>query len=131
MPALVLFGRRWRMGSDDVFCPALQKAAFQSGILLPVLLAVRMGVLTTKCCSLVQSYYIAALLICGVKALFLLIAAGIASRGSITDEHPRRYMPGLLYLLVFMEVCLPSFQFANYVPWDTSDTRFGGACQQQ
>ncbi|RHY27410.1 hypothetical protein DYB32_006799, partial [Aphanomyces invadans] len=57
MPALVLFGRRSRVGSDDFFCPALLQFVFQ----VPFVVVCVLYVSTYRSCSTMQIHNVSGL----------------------------------------------------------------------
>nr|XP_021395435.1 sn1-specific diacylglycerol lipase beta isoform X2 [Lonchura striata domestica] len=108
MPGLVLFGRRWAIGSDDFVLPGafelFVRLVWWIGIL--VLYAVHKGQFDCPGGGLLHSYLLGlivllAFIICALSALVY-----ISMQGTISNPGPRKSLPKILYtrlLLYFPE----------------------------
>ncbi|XP_015498367.1 sn1-specific diacylglycerol lipase beta isoform X1 [Parus major] len=108
MPGLVLFGRRWAIGSDDFVLPGtfelFVRLVWWIGIL--VLYTVRKGQFNCPGGGLLHSYLLGliillASIICALSALVY-----ISMQGTISNPGPRKSLPKILYtrlLLYFPE----------------------------
>ncbi|XP_076382438.1 inactivation no afterpotential E isoform X2 [Megalopta genalis] len=104
MPSLVAFGRRWRIGSDDLLFPAALWAIFH--LLQAVVLGVLLGVLTwdrsVTCILLLWEYVVGYLGILGVSMLVEFSICFLSTRGSILDTAARAPMQYVLYVRLFL-----------------------------
>ncbi|XP_014475317.1 PREDICTED: sn1-specific diacylglycerol lipase alpha isoform X4 [Dinoponera quadriceps] len=104
MPSLIAFGRRWRVGSDDLLLPGA--GLFCVHLLELTVLGVLLGILewdrSIPCILLLWDYVI------GYEALFmacLVVEFSIcflATRGSILDTAARAPMQYILYIRLFL-----------------------------
>ncbi|XP_078050990.1 inactivation no afterpotential E isoform X2 [Augochlora pura] len=104
MPSLVAFGRRWRIGSDDLLFPAGAWALFH--LLQVIVLGVLLGVLTwdrsVTCVLLLWEYVVGYLAIFGVSMLVEFSICFLSTRGSILDTAARAPMQYVLYVRLFL-----------------------------
>lgn len=106
MPGIVVFGRRWSVGSDDMVLPALLMVIFHV-IWLTALSIIFTKVdfdLTSECSRELKDVvlgYIVILLACIVVESIMML---VSIRGSILDTKPRISMQYLLYgrIVVFL-----------------------------
>uniref|UniRef100_A0A8C5X933 Diacylglycerol lipase-beta n=1 Tax=Malurus cyaneus samueli TaxID=2593467 RepID=A0A8C5X933_9PASS len=107
MPGLVVFGRRWAIGSDDFVLPgAFELFVRLVWIGILVLYAVRKGQFNCPGGGLLHSYLLGLLIllasiICALSALVY-----ISMQGTISNPGPRKSLPKILYtrlLLYFPE----------------------------
>ncbi|XP_063858266.1 diacylglycerol lipase-beta-like isoform X4 [Scylla paramamosain] len=100
MPALVVFNRRWRIGSDDLVIP---------GIIEVILRAVWLGLTTaimvqhesdTSRCSdgshLLRLFLLVSLVLLGVTLVITMMLVVHSSRGTIVNALPRKHVPALI-----------------------------------
>ncbi|KAF0698358.1 Aste57867_11008 [Aphanomyces stellatus] len=101
MPALVLFGRRSRVGSDDFFCPALIQLMFQ----LPFVVVSVLYVSTYRSCSTMQLhnmsgfgfwYILLAIPIYGFMMFMNVLELHVSSQGTIISHENRILMKPLI-----------------------------------
>ncbi|XP_025989609.1 diacylglycerol lipase-alpha isoform X2 [Solenopsis invicta] len=104
MPSLIAFGRRWRIGSDDLVLPGA--TLFFVHLLELTVLGVLLGILewdrSDTCILLLWDYVI------GYEGLFVACMAVefsicfLATRGSILDTTARAPMQYILYIRLFL-----------------------------
>ncbi|XP_053847761.1 diacylglycerol lipase-beta isoform X1 [Vidua macroura] len=108
MPGLVLFGRRWAIGSDDFVLPGafelFVRLVWWIGIL--VLYAVHKGQFNCPGGGLLHSYLLGLIILLAsiICALFALVY--VSMQGTISNPGPRKSLPKILYtrlLLYFPE----------------------------
>ncbi|XP_065884643.1 diacylglycerol lipase-beta-like [Dysidea avara] len=107
MPPLVVFGRSWEFGSDDLVFPFLTTGTIHGVWLLSVitLLIIFHNDLT---CSDVHNLVILSYTTVAVFLLVIILALTISftsARGTIANPGPRWIIPYLLYVRVFIFVC--------------------------
>ncbi|NXX22666.1 DGLB lipase, partial [Podargus strigoides] len=104
MPGLVMFGRRWAIGSDDFVLPGAFELSVRLvwwiGIL--VLYTVHKGQFNCPGGGLLHSYLLVllvllAFIICALSALVY-----ISMQGTISNPGPRKSLPKLLYTRLFL-----------------------------
>ncbi|NXQ54921.1 DGLB lipase, partial [Anthoscopus minutus] len=104
MPGLVLFGRRWAIGSDDFVLPGtfelFVRLVWWIGIL--VLYTVHKGQFNCPGGGLLHSYLLGliillASIICALSALVY-----ISMQGTISNPGPRKSLPKILYTRLFL-----------------------------
>ncbi|XP_076753679.1 inactivation no afterpotential E isoform X3 [Xylocopa sonorina] len=104
MPSLIAFGRRWLVGSDDLFLPAAT-LAFIHAIEVTVL-GVLLGILewdhSVTCILLLWEYVVGYLAIFGVSMVVEFSICFLATRGSILDTAARAPMQYILYIRLFL-----------------------------
>ncbi|NXG60145.1 DGLB lipase, partial [Hemiprocne comata] len=112
MPGLVMFGRRWAIGSDDFVLPGafelFVRLVWWIGIL--VLYTVHKGQFNCPGGGLLHSYLLVLLIllasiICALSALVY-----ISMQGTISNPGPRKSLPKLLYTRLLLY--LPEFIWA-------------------
>nr|XP_056722302.1 diacylglycerol lipase-beta [Euleptes europaea] len=100
MPGVVMFGRRWAIGSDDfVFPGAFElfiRMSWWIGIL--VLYAMHKSQLDCPGGRLLHSYLLVLLILLAVIISALLSIVYISMQGTISNPGPRKSLPKLLYL---------------------------------
>ncbi|CAL7951515.1 unnamed protein product [Xylocopa violacea] len=104
MPSLIAFGRRWLVGSDDLFLPGAT-LAFIHAIEVTVL-GVLLGILewdhSVTCILLLWEYVVGYLAIFGVSMVVEFSICFLATRGSILDTAARAPMQYILYVRLFL-----------------------------
>ncbi|XP_064009836.1 diacylglycerol lipase-beta isoform X2 [Pogoniulus pusillus] len=112
MPGLVVFGRRWAIGSDDFVLPGafelFVRLVWWIGIL--ALYAAHKGQFNCPGGGLLHSYLLVLLIllasiICALSALVY-----VSMQGTISNPGPRKSLPKLLYIRLLL--CLPEFIWA-------------------
>lgn len=107
MPPLVVFGRSWEFGSDDLVFPFLTTGVIHSLWLLTVIMLLiifRNDLSCTDVHNLVILSYTTVAIFLLVIMLELTISF-TSARGTIANPGPRWIMPYLVYVRVFMFVC--------------------------
>ncbi|KAJ7401392.1 Sn1-specific diacylglycerol lipase beta [Pitangus sulphuratus] len=109
MPGLVVFGRRWAIGSDDFVLPGafelFVRLVWWIGIL--VLYAVHKGQFNCPGGRLLHSYLIVLILLLASIICVLSALVYISMQGTISNPGPRKSLPKVLYtrlLLYFPEL---------------------------
>ncbi|NXG40881.1 DGLB lipase, partial [Psilopogon haemacephalus] len=112
MPGLVVFGRRWAIGSDDFVLPGafelFVRLVWWIGIL--ALYTVHKGQFNCPGGGLLHSYLLVLLIllasiICALSALVY-----VSMQGTISNPGPRKSLPKLLYIRLLL--CLPELIWA-------------------
>ncbi|XP_068002875.1 diacylglycerol lipase-beta isoform X1 [Melanerpes formicivorus] len=112
MPGLVVFGRRWAIGSDDFVLPGafelFVRLVWWIGIL--ALYTVHKGQFNCPGGGLLHSYLLVLLIllasiICALSALVY-----VSMQGTISNPGPRKSLPKLLYTRLLL--CFPEFIWA-------------------
>ncbi|GMT37340.1 hypothetical protein PFISCL1PPCAC_28637, partial [Pristionchus fissidentatus] len=102
MPALIAFGRRWRIGSDDFVFPGLTEALvrFSWVVLGSIVFCVHYPLVCDADTQKTElTVYLAVLLLVNVgTTLLCLIMARISARGAIMEANPRKPIAKLLYI---------------------------------
>ncbi|XP_051162711.1 diacylglycerol lipase-alpha isoform X5 [Leptopilina boulardi] len=104
MPSLIVFGRRWLVGTDDLVIPGLHLVSihFIQMIALGLILGILEWDRGVYCILLLWDY------ILGYLTIFILTMSVefsiclLATRGSILDTNARAAMPYLLYIRLFL-----------------------------
>ena len=107
MPSLVLFGRSWEFGSDDLVFPFLIIATIHAVWLLVVVI-VLVIFREDLSCSDIHNLIILSYTTVAVFLLVIILELYISytsARGTIANPTPRWTIPYLLYVRVFMFVC--------------------------
>ncbi|XP_042206197.1 diacylglycerol lipase-beta-like [Homarus americanus] len=108
MPALVVFQRRWRIGSDDLVIPGIIEVLLRAGWLgLTLTLMVHHESDTSKCMSgshLLRVYLIGSLVILWVTLLITLVLVYFSSRGTIMNTAPRKHVSSLIVIRVMVGI---------------------------
>ncbi|OQR93427.1 hypothetical protein ACHHYP_02570, partial [Achlya hypogyna] len=101
MPALVLFGRRSRIGSDDFFCPALLQLLFQ----IPFVLTAVLFVASYRSCSTMQLHNLSgfafwfvllSIPVLGFMMFMNILELHVSSQGTMISHETRVLMKPLL-----------------------------------
>ncbi|XP_063979131.1 diacylglycerol lipase-alpha isoform X4 [Diachasmimorpha longicaudata] len=104
MPGIVVFRRRWSVGSDDLVVPGVFLLALH--LIWVVILGVLLGVVewdrSVTCVLLLWEYILGYLGIFIISMAIELAICILATRGSILDTLPRAPMQHLLYIKVFL-----------------------------
>ncbi|XP_034190857.1 inactivation no afterpotential E isoform X4 [Osmia lignaria lignaria] len=104
MPALIAFGRRWRVGSDDLFFPGATLACIHA--LEVTVLCVLLGILewdrSVTCILLLWEYIVGYLAIFVISMMVEFSICFLATRGSILDTAARAPMQYILYVRLFL-----------------------------
>ncbi|XP_071960319.1 diacylglycerol lipase-beta-like [Antedon mediterranea] len=106
MPALVAFGRRWAIGSDDFVFPGIT-SVFIRLLWLAAIASVYISHRETLRCpggELLEAYFIGFIALISLAIILELIIIYTSGQGSITNTHPRRFIPLFLYirLVIFL-----------------------------
>ncbi|XP_054851425.1 diacylglycerol lipase-beta isoform X1 [Eublepharis macularius] len=100
MPGMVMFGRRWAIGSDDFVFPAafelFIRVSWWIGIL--VLYSIHKGQLDCPGGKLLHSYLLVLLILLVAIICALSSILHISMQGTISNPGPRKSLPKLLYL---------------------------------
>ncbi|NWR63457.1 DGLB lipase, partial [Bucorvus abyssinicus] len=112
MPGLVVFGRRWAIGSDDFVLPGafelFIRLVWWIGIL--VLYAVHKGQFNCPGGGLLHSYLLVLLILLAFTICVLSALVYISMQGTISNPGPRKSLPKLLYTRLLLY--LPEFIWA-------------------
>nr|XP_031827612.1 sn1-specific diacylglycerol lipase alpha isoform X2 [Nomia melanderi] len=104
MPSLIAFGRRWRVGSDDLLLPAAALAC--AHIFEVTVLGILLGILkwdrSVTCIFLLWEYVVGHLVIFILSMLVEFSICFLATRGSILDTAARAPMQYILYIRLFL-----------------------------
>ncbi|GFR34166.1 sn1-specific diacylglycerol lipase beta [Trichonephila clavata] len=106
MPGIVMFKRRWRIGSDDFVFPALAEFVLRLIWFIVVLVVFLQHMVHLRCPGerLLQTYLIFSLAGLGFILLLDALIAWISSRGTITQTRPRRHLCKILYLRLLVMI---------------------------
>ncbi|XP_021695200.1 sn1-specific diacylglycerol lipase alpha isoform X3 [Aedes aegypti] len=106
MPGIVVFRRRWSVGSDDLVVPGL--FLFVIHLIWLIVLAVVTGVFqydrSVRCIELLWFFQIGYITILCCCILLEVAICIVSMRGSILDMEPRAIMPYLLYTRVLVMI---------------------------
>ncbi|KAM6379021.1 diacylglycerol lipase-beta isoform 2-T2 [Pluvialis apricaria] len=112
MPGLVVFGRRWAIGSDDFVLPGafelLVRLVWWVGIL--ALYTVHKGQFNCPGGGLLHSYLLVLLVLLASVICALSALVYISMQGTISNPGPRKSLPKLLYTRLLLY--LPEFIWA-------------------
>uniref|UniRef100_A0A8C9EJF8 sn-1-specific diacylglycerol lipase n=1 Tax=Pavo cristatus TaxID=9049 RepID=A0A8C9EJF8_PAVCR len=112
MPGLVVFGRRWAIGSDDFVLPGafelFLRLLWWVGIL--VLYAVHKGQFSCPGGALLHSYLLVLLALLAAIICTLSALVYVSMQGTISNPGPRKSLPKLLYTRLLLY--LPEFVWA-------------------
>ncbi|KAM6121959.1 diacylglycerol lipase-beta isoform 4-T4 [Phoenicopterus ruber ruber] len=112
MPGLVVFGRRWAIGSDDFVFPGafelFVRLVWWIGIL--ALYTVHKGQFNCPGGALLHSYLIVLLILLAFIICVLSALVYVSMQGTISNPGPRKSLPKLLYTRLFLY--LPEFIWA-------------------
>ncbi|KAK3867731.1 hypothetical protein Pcinc_026825 [Petrolisthes cinctipes] len=108
MPALVVFQRRWRIGSDDLVIPGVIEIIIRTAWLgLLVGLMVQHEVDTSRCSSgsyLLRLYLLGAVILLAVTILITVAMSWHSARGTIMDTSPRKRVSHLIVSRVMLGI---------------------------
>ncbi len=109
MPGIVVFKRRWGVGSDDLIIPALLLLLLHIAwiVVLTVVLAVVEFDGVNTCTSYFRYHAIGYVAILGCCAVVEAVVSWVSMRGTILNPEPRSSMQYLLYVrlvLLFLEL---------------------------
>ncbi|KAG0725122.1 Sn1-specific diacylglycerol lipase beta [Chionoecetes opilio] len=100
MPALVVFNRRWRIGSDDLVIPGIIEVFLRFVWLgLTTALLVQHESDTSRCSSgshLLRLFLLGSLVLQGVTLVITMLLVVHSCRGTIVNTLPRKHVPALL-----------------------------------
>ncbi|KAM9424672.1 diacylglycerol lipase-beta [Pholidichthys leucotaenia] len=100
MPGIVVFGRRWGIGSDDFVFPGsfelFIRLLWWIGAL--ILFIFHQGHFDCNGRAVLHTYLVGLLVILGLIILSLCAIVYVSAQGTITNPGPRRSMPALVYL---------------------------------
>ncbi|XP_058798543.1 diacylglycerol lipase-alpha isoform X1 [Phymastichus coffea] len=126
MPGIVVFRRRWSVGSDDLVVPGA--FLFVLHLIWVIVLGVLLGVLewdrSMQCVLLLWEYVIGYLVIFVTSMAVEFAMCLLATRGSILDTAARAPMQHLLYIRLFLLIVEAAWLSAG-VTWLT---RFYQSC---
>ncbi|XP_033734525.1 sn1-specific diacylglycerol lipase beta-like isoform X2 [Pecten maximus] len=108
MPGLILFGRRWGIGSDDFVFPVVAEIFLRLAWLIAISIVFHIHQAEPQSCSggtLLQAYFIGALCLLCLTIVLDMVIVYTSMQGSIMYPYPRKRMPRLLY--VKMSVSVP------------------------
>ncbi|XP_051980988.1 diacylglycerol lipase-beta-like [Xyrauchen texanus] len=112
MPGMVVFGRRWRIASDDLVFPGafelFIRALWWIGTL--VLYTNHKDRFACQGGTVLHNYLVVLLVLLAVIILTLCAIVYISAQGTIVNPGPRRSMPALVYLRALLY--LPEFVWA-------------------
>ncbi|XP_035230504.1 diacylglycerol lipase-beta-like [Stegodyphus dumicola] len=107
MPGIVMFKRRWRIGSDDFVFPALAELGMRLiwfTVVLVIFIKHRVHLRCKGGEKLLQTYLTFSLVGLAVIILLDSLIAWISSRGTISQTRPRRHLPKILYLRLLVMI---------------------------
>lgn len=121
MPALVLFGRRSRVGSDDLYCPALFLILYQ----IPFVLIALLYISFWRQCSTMSFdihgvpwwFMLGAIPIYGFMACVYLVIMNTATKGTIVDHEHRMLMPRILHVHMTWSFVMFAYGVMGLVFW--------------
>ncbi|XP_038064401.1 diacylglycerol lipase-beta-like isoform X2 [Patiria miniata] len=133
MPALVLFNRRWRIGSDDFVFPGIWSFVFRIIWLTTVFVVYSSRVSFLDCLGkdLLQTYLIGLITILIITIVLEFIIVYLSAQGSIFNTTPRRHLPLFLYIRVFVFLVEIVFSIVGAV-WAFREWEFDktGSCDR-
>ncbi|XP_023932665.1 sn1-specific diacylglycerol lipase beta [Lingula anatina] len=103
MPGLVAFGRRWGIGSDDLFLPAVIELLVRLSWLIPIAAVFAWHHSVVEECNgkeILKIFYIGVLTIICCHVVLVLGTGYLSTRGTILNIRPRRHITKFLYLRV-------------------------------
>ncbi|XP_021375697.1 sn1-specific diacylglycerol lipase beta-like isoform X2 [Mizuhopecten yessoensis] len=107
MPGLIMFGRRWGIGSDDFVFPVLAEIFLRLAWLIAMSIVFHIHQNEPQNCSggtLLQAYFIGALFLLCLTIVLDIIIVYTSMQGSIMYPYPRKRMPRLLYVKIGVSV---------------------------
>jgi sn1-specific diacylglycerol lipase len=104
MPGIILFNRRWNVSSDDLFYPTLLELLIRAIWFFPQLFYFYQYPTSFQCnkTELLLPYFIGFLILMVVIILCQLCIIIISSRGTITNDEPRKRMNIFIYIRIFL-----------------------------
>ncbi|BES97276.1 neural stem cell-derived dendrite regulator [Nesidiocoris tenuis] len=106
MPALLLFGRKWLAGTDDMVFPAIIELFIRIvWISLIGVATCRYYNLTYECSAggeLVRAYLVGKLAILSLVSILLLVIMNRSAQGAICDVYSRRHVPKLIAIKIIL-----------------------------
>ncbi|XP_069123504.1 diacylglycerol lipase-beta-like isoform X2 [Argopecten irradians] len=107
MPGIILFGRRWGIGSDDFVFPVVAEIFLRSAWLIAISIVFHIHQNEPQNCSggtLLQAYFIGALCLLCLTIILDMAIVYTSMQGSIMYPYPRKRMPRLLYVKISVSV---------------------------
>uniref|UniRef100_A0A671LSC4 Diacylglycerol lipase, beta n=1 Tax=Sinocyclocheilus anshuiensis TaxID=1608454 RepID=A0A671LSC4_9TELE len=106
MPGMVVFGRRWRISSDDLVFPGAFELFIRAvwWIVTLVLYTNRKGRFDCQGGANLHNYLIVLLVLLAVIILTLCAVVYFSAQGTIMNPGPRRSVPALVYLRALLYV---------------------------
>jgi len=111
MPPLQLFGRDWRVGSDDFVCPAITEFLIRSGWLVVFTGVIIFHLRETATLSCLgggaeyhetTAYLVTTMVLLTLSCISVALLGTNSSKGTITQSEARRWVPFFLYLNMFL-----------------------------
>eukprot|EP00092_Neocalanus_flemingeri_P013473 GFUD01014531.1.p1 GENE.GFUD01014531.1~~GFUD01014531.1.p1 ORF type:complete len:720 (+),score=230.78 GFUD01014531.1:162-2321(+) len=113
MPPVHMFGRQWRISSDDFVCPALTELVVRVGWIVMVVFVIVFHLMEAANLECLGAEYHLTTYYLGITVGLLVITccnsgllAAHSARGKIFEQtstpHPRRHVEKLLYLNIFL-----------------------------
>ena len=121
MPALVLFGRKSRIGSDDLYIPSLLLVLYQ----VPIIAICVFYVSLWRRCSTMQFnasgmpfwYLLGGIPIFGFMGCIHLMVMHVSSKGSIIEHERRVVMPKVLHMLLLWCIIMLGYGAMGAYAW--------------
>ncbi|XP_043085975.1 diacylglycerol lipase-beta [Puntigrus tetrazona] len=112
MPGMVVFGRRWRIASDDLVFPGAFELFIRAvwWVVTLVLYTNHKGRFDCQGGAYLHNYLVVLLVLLAVIILTLCAIVYISAQGTIMNPGPRRSMPALVYLRALLY--FPEFLWA-------------------
>ncbi|XP_060067139.1 diacylglycerol lipase-beta-like [Ylistrum balloti] len=107
MPGIILFGRRWGIGSDDFVFPVVAEIFLRLAWLIAISVVFHIHQNEPESCSggtLLQAYFIGALCLLCLTIVLDMFIVYTSMQGSIMYPYPRKRMPRLLYVKILVSV---------------------------
>ncbi|ESO88978.1 hypothetical protein LOTGIDRAFT_106374 [Lottia gigantea] len=100
MPGLVLFRRRWSVGSDDFVYPSLLEIFLRLSwlIAISIVYGINHDKFTCKYAKDLENYFIGIFVFNIVSTIISIIVMLNSMKGAISDTFKRKHVPYLLYL---------------------------------
>lgn len=125
MPALVLFGRRSRIGSDDLYCPALLLLVYQLPLLLVSLCYHafwrRCSTMSLNVSGVPFWFLLGAVPIYGFMACIYLMVVRVSSKGTIVEHERRMLMPRVVQMHIVWSCLMFAYGVTGLVFWYHTD----------
>ncbi|KAI4904752.1 hypothetical protein NFI96_025111 [Prochilodus magdalenae] len=112
MPGMVVFGRRWKIASDDLVLPGAFELFIRVlwWIATLILYVGHKGKFDCPGGAILHSYLVVLLVLLAVIILTLCAVVYVSAQGTIMNPGPRRSMPALVYLRAVLYI--PEFVWA-------------------